>query len=151
MKRIAALAATVTLGMLVVPTAAMASTGHRGPGGWGPGSGTPWHGQYGCPTWHHRKGEHHICGVPPGSPGVPHTGCASGTVTFDMPTWSSVITDDYGPPLHVGEDLGYNGQNYTIASITGSTLTVDDSSGHLFVNGRDAISGGSAFAWCTGD
>jgi len=151
MKRIAALAATVTLGMLVIPTAAMASTGYGGPGGWAPGSGQPWHGYYGCSPWHQRKGRHHTCSVPPGGPGLPHVGCESGTVTFDMPAWSSVITDDYGPPLHVGEDLGYDGQNYTIVSINGSTLTVDGANGHLFVNRGDAISGGSAFAWCSGD
>ena len=32
-----------------------------------------------------------------------------------------------------------------------AALTADGSNGHLFVNGADAISGGSAFAWCSGD
>ena len=137
MKRIAALAGIITLAMLGVPTAAMAA-----PSGGGPGSGIFW-----CSHHHHPR-----C-TPTGPVGSPRPpSCTSGTITFDLASKSSAISEDLGPAVFVGEGVDYNGKAYTVASTTpgGGLATLDQANGHLWVNGGPAIVGGTASAWCIG-
>jgi hypothetical protein len=69
--------------------------------------------------------------------------CAARPLTFDLPAWSSTVTEVHGPRLYVREAVFYRGQIYTVASVSGDTFTVDRH-GSLFTNGGTAIVDGHA-------
>jgi hypothetical protein len=156
MKRIAALAA-VTIGLLAIPTAAMASTGSSG--GSGPGYGTTgWVQTYGCHYVFHRHHHHNrkhfqrwqqgrghrnvACPFPQQVQAlVPPPQCTTGQkFTFSVAADTSDMTQVSGPQLSPSEEFTYAGSTYTIMSINPGdgtfTAFVDNS---LFTNGSTPI------------
>lgn len=135
MKRIMALAA-VTIGLLAIPTAAMASTGSSGDSG--PGYGTTVSAQpkacyYGFERghhhsrryfewwWHGREYRGYNCPVsqqfPLPQPQPQPQSCLAESLTFSVAAGSSVMTEDSGPQLSPTEEFVYDGNTYTIMSV----------------------------------
>ena len=87
---------------------------------------------------HDNHGRHH------------HRVCTPELVTFNFPHGTAVITETQGPWLSVNEVATYQGQTFTIASVTHTgflghdLFTVDNSSGHLVVNHGPSIWHGEA-------
>jgi hypothetical protein len=73
--------------------------------------------------------------------------CLSRGLTFDMPSWSSRITEVSGPRLSVGEHVFYRGTAYTITSVAGRTVTADRDGTPVENHGR-AITHGIAYTMC---
>jgi hypothetical protein len=149
MKRIAAVAA-LSLAMLAVPAAAMASTG-------GSGSDRPWPGQSMCPqpSQHHHR--HHkptgteVCPMP--SKNCP-PGSAYGqsqSFTFDVASGSSTVYEVSGPTLAPAEEFSYGGSIYTIWSVNPGADSFTMSQGEfLFVNDGPSISNATGYLVCSG-
>ena len=134
MKRIAALAAVI-IGLLAIPTAAMASTGSSGGPGSGSGYGTTVQLQPGeCRVGFHRVHHHHAkryfewwqngreyttvyCPFPKEIPLPPPDRCRLQTLTFSVAAHSSALTEVSGPQLYPAEQFIYDGNTYTIMSV----------------------------------
>jgi hypothetical protein len=134
MKRIAALAA-VMIGLLAIPTAAMASTGSSGDSGSGYGTTVSVqpnacyygfhrvhrHYQRYFEWWRHgRKYQALVCPFPRKLPlpqPIPQQCLSSQTLTFSVATNSSVMTEVSGPQLSPAEEFVYDGNTYTVATI----------------------------------
>ena len=149
MKRIAALA-VLSLAMLAVPAAAMASTG-------GSGSDRPWPGQSMCPLPNHFHHRHHkptqiqVCPMP--SKNCP-PGSAFGhprSFTFDVASGSSTVYEVSGPTLAPAEEFSYHGSIYTIWSVNPGADSFTMSLGEfLFVNEGPAITNATGYLLCSG-
>jgi hypothetical protein len=165
MKRIAALAA-VMIGLLAIPTAAMASTG--GSGGWGPGGGSgttsyvqPDKCYYGFGRAHHhvrkyfewwQQGREHrtyACPfpqqVPVPLPAPAPQQCQTQAVVFSVAAGSSTLTEVSGPQLSPTEEFTYDGSTYTV-------MTVNPGAGQFtaFVNNALFTNSGAAITNATG-
>lgn len=133
MKRIAALAATI-IGLLAIPTAAMASTGSSGGSGAGSGYGTTTQVQpQECYVEYHRVHHHSqkyfnwwengqeyttVYGpFPEQIPLPPPNVCEGQTLTFSVAAGSHAMTEVSGPQLSPTEQFIYDGNTYTIMSI----------------------------------
>ena len=133
MKRIAALAATV-IGLLAIPTAAMASTVGSGDSGSSSGTTTEVHLQPNdCYVgWY--KVDHHVqkyfywwqdgreytasfCPFPEPVPQVKVKECEKQLLTFSVAEGSHALTEVSGPELWPTEQFIYDGNVYTIMSI----------------------------------
>jgi hypothetical protein len=140
MKRIAALAALM-IGLLAIPTAAMASTGGSAGSGSGSGSG------YGTPGWvqpsacyygFHRAHHHYnkyfewwqhgrqftgaYCPFPrqfplPQQPQPQPQPCFTQSMSFSVAAGSSVMTEVSGPQLSPTEEFVYDGNTYTVMTV----------------------------------
>ena len=129
MKRIAALAAVI-IGLLAIPTAALASTSGSGPGGSGTtvsvGPGGCHIRVYGAHRHPKRqvvrlKGRKHLpvacrrlrqIPLPP-----PQKQCLPQTLTFSVAAGSSKMTEVSGPQLAPAEEFSYDGSTYTIMTV----------------------------------
>lgn len=91
-------------------------------------------------------GEWNRCPVPP----VRH--CTTQLVVFNFPHWSHVLTETFGPWLHVGEVAFYNSNTYTITgvwhqgAVGHDRFTISDSSHHPVTNWGPSIWHGDAWA-----
>jgi hypothetical protein len=174
-KRIAAVAALI-ITMLAVPAAAAlastggANTGGASTGGTGYGPGT---GQFGCqpPPYllhlyrHHnrhlRRYRHHhprrneVCQVPqpPFPQNCPAQGIPYGqqqSFTFDVASGSSTVYQTSGPPLTPAEEFTYDGNTYTISSVSpGNSFTMSQG-GSLYVNDGSSITDATGYLACSG-
>ncbi len=161
MKRIATLAA-LTVTMLAVPAAAMASTGGPAPA---PGYGQHRPVQVIClRPGRHLPVEYKVAAVRayqvarrhgkplrlrlicPRIPAKPLPGCRPRILRFDMAAGSAAMTEVSGPVLAPAEEFSYDGGTYTIMSVNpgAGTFTVF-LNGWLFVNKGAAITGGIGF------
>jgi hypothetical protein len=154
MKRIAALAA-VTIGLLAIPTAAMASTGSSGGSGYGATASVQSDFCYFGFHHHHHHNQRYFewwqngqqftnvtCPFPQQVQiPIPPPACTAGqTFTFNVAASTSNFTQLSGPQLNPTEEFTWGGQTYTIMSINPGagtfTAFVDD---FLFTNGATAI------------
>jgi hypothetical protein len=151
MKRIAALAAVI-IGLLAIPTAAMASTG-----GSGSGNGTTMSAQPdACYVGFHRVHQHwqkyfdwwqdgrvvttSYCPFPEQIPLPPPNKCEGQILTFSVAADSSAMTEVSGPQLSPTEQFIYDGNVYTIMSINpGADQFTAFVNNLLFTNGGTAI------------
>jgi hypothetical protein len=175
MKRIAALAA-LTITMLAIPTAAMASTAGSGPGT-SPGPGTSYTyvtsapgARLACPLpyWirhghvrftirgylkRHLHGQpvrvRFICSVRPAKP-LPKT-CRPQALTFDMAAGGTAMTEVSGPAnLAPPQEFSYDGNTYTIMSVNpGADSFTVFLNGWRFVNHGAAITDATGYLACS--
>jgi hypothetical protein len=159
MKRIAALAA-VMIGLLAIPTAAMASTGSPGGSGYGTTvSVQPEHCYYGFQRvhhhprkyfewwWHGREHRALTCPFPQRVP-LPEPQpqrCLPQALTFSVAAGSSVMSEVSGPRLSPAEEFTYDGSTYTV-------MTVNPGAGQFtaFVNNFLFTNNGAAITNATG-
>jgi hypothetical protein len=165
MKRIAPLAATV-IGVLAIPTAAMASTGSSGDSGSGYGYGTTLPLQpKECYVQYHRVHHHSqkyfdwwkddreymtvYCPFPREIPLPPPDQCGEETVTFSVAADSSAMTEVSGPQLSEGEQFVYDGNTYVVISINpGADQFTAFVNNGLFTNGSTAITNATGVIIC---
>lgn len=170
MKRIAAIIATAFV-LLAIPATAMASTGGPGIGGGNSSAGNPGGQVFGkCPLPQrgHHHGSAHGHGQSGGQSGSRRAGhgagsrhgcrrpqrpqpvqvCTSGTVTFSMSPSSRYFSQSSGPELYVGENFGYDGTTYTIATVSGAVFSLV-ADGSQYVNSALSVPDASATATCT--
>jgi hypothetical protein len=82
---------------------------------------------------------------PPSPPKrYPVQDCKLKVVVFNMKHDSALITEVYGPRLHVNEAVNYNGQGYFVESVWGPYFTVDQG-GYTTVNHGPSIWDGKAY------
>jgi hypothetical protein len=172
MKRIASLAA-VTIGLLAIPTAAMASTvGSNGLGGsGGSGYGTtasvqPYTCYYGFHRVHHhsqryfdwwRHGRQYTAvtcpfprQVPLPQPGPLPNQCVPQTLTFSVAAGSSAMTEVSGPQLSPAEQFTYEGTTYTVMSINSGAGQFTAFAGNsLYTNNGATITNATAALCCS--
>jgi hypothetical protein len=157
MKRIAALAA-IMIGLLAIPTAAMASTGSPGGSGYHTtASVQPLECYYGYQRVHHHwrkyyewwwQGREHkafTCPFPRKVPLPQPQPCLSQSLTFSVAAGSSVMTEVSGPQLSPAEEFVYDGNTYTV-------MTVNPGAGQFtaFVNNFLFTNNGAAITNATG-
>jgi hypothetical protein len=177
MKRIAALAAVV-IGLLAIPTTAMASTVGSGGSGstYGSGYGTPGWVQPGACYYGFDRGHHHhnryfdwwlkgreftggYCPFPqqfplpgqqqPQPQPQPQPCYSSQTLTFSVAAGSSVMTEVSGPQLTPTEEFVYDNNTYTIMSVDpGADQFTAFVNNVLFVNNGAAIYGAAGALVC---
>jgi len=165
MKRIAALAATV-IGLLAIPTAAMASTGSSGDSGSGYGTTTSiqpacfyggWHRvhhhyQRYFDWWRHgREYQGLYCPFPHPYPyPQPQPRCLSSQdLTFSVAAGSSVMTEVSGPQLYPTEEFVYDGNTYTVMTVNpGADQFTAFVNNFLFTNHGAAITDASGALLC---
>lgn len=164
MKRIAALAA-VMIGLLALPTAAMASTTGSGPG---PGT-TVSVGSGGCHIrvyGAHRHPKRQVVRlrlkrgqklpiacrrlrqipVPP-----PQAQCLPQTLTFSVASGSSTMTEVSGPQLAPAEEFTSDGTTYTIMTVNpGASQFTAFVNNFLFTNQGAAITNATGVIGCSG-
>ena len=77
--------------------------------------------------------------------------CTSQLLTFNAAHGSSVLTETWGPGLHVNSVVVYQGQTYTVTWTDGNgRFSMTDTSGHLFTNwGRSICRGEAHLVICT--
>jgi len=165
MKRIAALAAVV-IGLLAIPTAAMASTsGGGGSGGSGYGTTTnlqPYECYYGFHRSHHHwrkyfewwgQGREHktvTCPFPQQVPLPQPQQCQPQTLTFSVAAGSSVMTEVSGPQLSPTEEFSYGGNTYTVMTVNpGAGQFTAFVNNFLFVNQGAAITDAAGALLCS--
>jgi hypothetical protein len=171
MKRIAALAAVV-IGLLAIPTTAMASTVGSGGSGSGSGYGTPgWVQPSACYYGFHRTHHHYnkyfewwqrgreftgaYCPYPrqfplPQQQPQPQPCFSSQTVTFSVAAGGSVMTEVSGPQLSPAEEFVYDGSTYTIMSINpGADQFTAFVNNALFTNSGAAITDAAGAIVCS--
>jgi hypothetical protein len=92
---------------------------------------------------------------PPGNPnpGGPSQGgnpgkCYPQTITFDFPAGSTTVTEISGPPVRKGDMVTYQGDSYTIGTVTGDTFTVTQG-GQVVENDGTSITDGTAETVCS--
>ena len=162
MKRIAALAA-VMIGLLAIPTAAMASTSGSGPGGYGRtvSSIEPYACHYGFHRVHHhfyryfwwwqggREFRAERCALPRPIP-QPQPQCqGSQSLTFSVAADSSAITETSGPQLSPTEQFVYDGNTYTVMTVNpGADQFTAFVNNFLFTNHGAAITDASGALLC---
>ncbi len=153
MKRIVAIAA-VMIGLLAIPTAAMASTTSSG----GSGYGTTESAQPNACYYGFQRGHHHVrkyfqwwwngreytgfnCPVSRQYPlPAPQPQCQPQTLTFSVAAGSSVMTEVSGPQLSPAEQFVYDGNTYTVMSINpGADQFTAFVNNALFTNNGAAI------------
>jgi hypothetical protein len=134
MKRIASLAA-VMIGLLAIPTAAMASTTGSGGSGYGTTSSVqPYTCYYGFHRVHHHSAKYYewwrhgrqytavTCPFPRQIP-LPQPNqtlpdqCLPQTLTFSVAAGSSAMTEVSGPQLSPAEQFTYDGNTYTVMTV----------------------------------
>ena len=100
----------------------------------------------GCPPANVRL----VCAFPKPFPKPLPKGCPSATLTFDMASGSSTLTEVSGPVLAPPEQFQYDGQTYTINTVNpgADSFTVFQDN-MLFVNNGPAITGGIGHMACT--
>jgi hypothetical protein len=164
MKRIAALAAVI-IGLLAIPTAAMASTsGGGGSGGSGYGTTTgpqPYVCYYGVHRSHHHwrryfewwgQGQEHwtnTCPFPQQVPLPAPQQCQPQTLTFSVAAGSSVMTEVSGPQLSPTEEFSYGGNTYTVMTVNpGAGQFTAFVNNFLFVNQGTAITDAAGVMLC---
>lgn len=164
MKRIAALAA-VMIGLLAIPTAAMASTGSSGGSGYGTTlSVQPYTCYYGFHRVHHhskryfewwQRGRKYTAVTCPFPRRVPlpqplPNQCLPQALTFSVAAGSSAMTEVSGPQLSPAEEFTYDGSTYTVMSVNPGagqfTAFVNNS---LFTNNGAAITNATAALCCS--
>jgi hypothetical protein len=171
MKRIAALAA-VMIGLLAIPTAAMASTGSPGDSGRGYGTTVSSIEPYACHVGFHRvhhhfgryfwwrKGGHvfraETCPLPrpvpqpqPQPQPQPLQCQSSQTLTFSVAADSSVLTEVSGPELYPTEEFVYDGNTYTVMTVNpGANQFTAFVNNFLFTNHGAAITSATGALIC---
>jgi hypothetical protein len=163
MKRIAALAATV-IGVLAIPTAAMASTSSSGDSGSGYGTTVPLQPKE-CSVEYHRVHHHSqkyfewwkygreyvtvYCPFPRDIPLPSPEQCGAETLTFSVAADSSAMTEVAGPQLSEGEQFVYDGNTYVIMSVNpGAGQFTTWVNNGLFTNGSTAITNATGVIIC---
>ena len=100
----------------------------------------------GCPPANVRL----VCPFPKPFPKPLPKGCPSATLTFDVASGSSTLTEVSGPVLAPVEQFTYDGQTYTINTVNPGadsfTVFTDNA---LFVNNGPAITDGIGHMSCT--
>src|SRR5712664_2584950 len=72
------------------------------------------------------------------------THCTAQLVLFNFPHNSHILTETFGPALHIGEVATYQGLPYTVTSTFGSHFTVSDWNHSLVTNHGPSIWRGEA-------
>jgi hypothetical protein len=161
MKRIAALAA-VMIGLLAIPTAAMASTSSGGGSGYDTTTSLqPYECYYGVHRVHHQwrkyfewwgQGRVHrtvTCPFPQQVQLPQPQPCLSQTLTFSVAAGSSVMTEVSGPQLSPTEEFSYGGNTYTVMTVNpGADQFTAFVNNFLFVNHGAAITDAAGAMLC---
>ena len=160
MKRIAALAA-VMIGLLALPTAAMASTSGSGPGTTvSAGSGGCHIRVYGA----HRHPKRQVVRFKRGQKlpiacrrlrqvpfPPPAKQCLPQTLTFSVASGSSTMTEVSGPQLAPAEEFSYDGSTYTVMTVNpGASQFTAFVNNFLFTNQGAAITNATGVMVCSG-
>lgn len=162
MRRIAALAA-VMIGLLVIPTAAMASTSGSGPG---PGTtvSVPPGGCHIRVYGAHRHPKRQVVArlkLKHGRKGIvacrlrqfplPQKQCLPQTLTFSVASGSSTMTEVSGPQLAPAEEFSYDGSTYTVMTVNpGASQFTAFVNNFLFTNQGAAITNATGVMACSG-
>jgi hypothetical protein len=157
--------AAVMIGLLAIPTAAMASTGSSGDSGSGYGtivSVQPDVCYYGFHRVHHhykryfdwwRHGREYqalVCPFPRKLPQPQPQRCLSSqTLTFSVAAKSSVMTEVSGPQLSPTEEFVYDGNTYTVMTVNpGADQFTAFVNNFLFTNNGAAVTNATGAIVC---